>query len=159
MLGNLSASLWSMLRSIVRISMSFLVRCISPFCRSSRVLESSDFALESDGEDIVAATRAAMAAASFGGPLFDPSGSPLSLSLFPFSPPSLAANKSFRNCGVSIAGIAGTSGSLSSETRAVMDLTLSDAVSKISCTVSWAEFIQAPVFCLTSNRLRMKDSD
>ena len=35
MLGSFNASLWSMLMSMDRISMSFLVRCMSPFCRPS----------------------------------------------------------------------------------------------------------------------------
>jgi hypothetical protein len=50
------------------ISISFLVRCISPLCLASNpfVSDSSD-AFESDREDRVAAIRAAIAALSSGG--------------------------------------------------------------------------------------------
>ena len=79
-LGNLRASLWSILRSMLRICISFFVRCISPFCARSPKVSST---LESDGDAIVAATSAAMAAGStFGERLLEsaPPESPLSLS-------------------------------------------------------------------------------
>lgn len=56
-------SLWSMLSSIVLISMSFLVRYMRPFCVASGPLLSG---LESEGADNVAATRAAIAVLSSG---------------------------------------------------------------------------------------------
>ena len=76
-LGSLSASLWSMLSSILRISINFLVRCMSPFCCESIswLLELSDLAFGSDGDDMVAATRAAIVAFSVGGRFFELPGS------------------------------------------------------------------------------------
>lgn len=146
MLGNLSASLWSMLKSILRISINFFVKCIRPFLLASmsRELESSGFALESDGDDIVAARSAAMAASSVGGRfLAPPSSRP---SCFSSLLPSLAANRSFRNCGVSRAG------SLISDTREETDLRPSEADSRRSDAVSWAEDTHALVDFLNSGK-------
>lgn len=145
MLGSLRASLWSILRSMLRISMSFRVRCMRPFWRPSDPFPfESSVAFESDGEDIVAATKAAIAASSLGDRFLLPDPAPSSLlSLpLPFSFPSLAAKRSFKNCGVSRFG---RFGSLTSETRDETDLRPSEAVSNISETVSCAEVIQPPV--------------
>jgi len=93
---------------------------------------------------MVAATRAAMAAPSPSGFLedfFDPA-SPFLLS--PPSGPSLAENKSLRNCGVS------NEGSLTDEAAAESDLKPSEAVSRASAAVSLAVLIQACDFSFSS---------
>lgn len=99
---------------------------------------------ESEGEDIVVATRAAIAASSppgFPEGLLDPA-SPL---LSPWSPgPCLAENKSLRNWGAS------NEGNLTAEAAAERDLRPSEAVSKASAAVSLAVSIQACDFCLNS---------
>ncbi len=130
MLGSLSASLWSMLSNILRISISLRVKCMSPSrCKSNE----ASVGLESEGDDIVAAMSAAIAALSFGGLLGLPEESPLSSSVFCLSFCSLAVNISFKNCGVSTEG---NSGSLSSEKRAATVFIPSEAVSNASVTVS-----------------------
>src|SRR5258708_39975359 len=63
MLGSFRVSLWSMLSNTDRISINFLVRCIKLLLSPPN---SSLFSLESDGDDRVAATNAATAAASSG---------------------------------------------------------------------------------------------
>jgi hypothetical protein len=93
---------------------------------------------------MVAATRAAMAASSPSGfpeDFFDPA-SPL----LPPSPsePSLAENKSLRNCGAS------NEGNLTADAAAESDLRPSEAVSRASAAVSLAVLIQAWDFCLSS---------
>ena len=137
MLGSLSASLWSMLMSMVRISMSFLVRCIKPFWRASPVSSSESRAYDSEAERDVAAIMAARAAAS------SPSGrlledDPESSSLRPRPFPPDDEKISFKNWGVS------NSGSLTSDIRSETVLTASEAVSKtsviVSCTVENTSF-------------------
>jgi len=108
-------------------SISFLMRCISPF-----VPDSSD-AFESDGEDRVAAIRAAIAAFSSGGRRVE--DSPCESLSHDFSPFSIDANRSLRNWGVSM------SCNLTSGMRDETDLMPSEAESVRS--VAWREDIQA----------------
>jgi len=130
MLGSLSASLWSMLSNIVRISISLRVRCMSP---SRCEFDEESVSLESEGDDIVADMSAAIAALSFGGLLELSEEFPFSSSVFCLSFSSLAMNISFRNCGVSTEG---NSGSLSLEKRSATVFIPSEAVSNASVTVS-----------------------
>jgi hypothetical protein len=140
---------------MVLISINFFVKCMSPFCLES-VCMSSKFELtfESEGEDIVAATRAAIAAPSspLGGRfrLLEPS----SPSFLPLPLPSKDPMKSFRNWGVSITGRWGSS---TSDTRAETDLRVSDAASKTSVAVSCTEFIHAVEVFLNSARKHMSN--
>lgn len=129
-----------MLNNILLISMSFLVRCINPFCLASS--EMSFF--ESEGEDMVAATSAAIAASSFGERPFLLS---FSSSSFRFRSPSLPPEKrSFKNCGVSSAG------SWISDTAALTDFNPPEAVSNMPWAVSCAVFIHSFVVFLTSEK-------
>jgi len=138
-LGSFRVSLWSILSNMVRISINLRVRCISPFCRGSELSRS-----ESKGDDMVVATRAAMAASSPSGlpeGLLDPA-SPL-LSLSP-SEPSLVEKKSLRNWGAS------NDGNSTAEAAAESDLRPSEAISRASAAVSLAVLIQACDCCLSS---------
>src|ERR1700691_5317395 len=139
-----------MLSSMLRISINFFVKCISPFCLESEFASSEfELAWESDGEDMVAATRAAIAAPSspFGGRFRlleppPPSSSPVLL-------PSKDAIKLFKNWGVSTLGKVGSS---TSEPRAETDFKASEAESNTSVAVSWTEFIHAEEVFLNSTR-------
>ena len=119
--------------------MSLRVRCMSPFCRRSELGLS-----ESEGDDIVAATRAAIAVPSPSGfpeDFLDPASSRVSPSP---SAPSLDEKRSLRNCGVS------KEGNLTAEAAEDSDLRPSEAVSKASVAVSLAVLIQDCDFCLSS---------
>jgi len=139
MLGSFRVSPWSILSNIDRISINLRVRCMSPFCRRSELDRS-----ESEGDDMVAATRAAIATSS-------PSGLPedfLEPASFPLPPsasePSLAENRSLRNCGASNAG------KLTAEAAADNDLRPPEAVSRASAAVSLAVSIHFCDFSLSS---------
>ena len=119
---------------------------MSPFCRRSELGRS-----ESEGEDMVAATRAAMAASS---PPGFPEGFLDSPSVFPPpspSEPSLAENRSLRNCGDS------REGNFMADAAADNDLKPSEAVSRASAAVSLAVLIQACDFCLSSAHKKILD--
>ena len=124
---------------MVRISINLRVRCISPFCWGSELDLS-----ESEGDDTVAPTRAAIIASSPSGfleDLFDP----VSVLLLPLSSElSLAENKSLRNSGAS------NEGNWTADAAAESDLKPSEAVSKASAAVSLAVLIQACDFNLSS---------
>ena len=135
MLGSFNESLWSMLRSILLISISFLVRCIRPFWRASNPSLVPEE--ESDGADMVAATSAAMAASSSGDRFrFLPCCSPLEEESL-LSPPVSSAllKRPLINCGVS--------GSLTSGSWDWTDLSLSDAVPITSDAASFIVDIQS----------------
>ena len=122
-----------------RISINLRVSPISPFCRGSELDLS-----ESEGDDMVAPTRTAIAASSpsgFRDDLLDPASL-----LLPSSPsgPSLAENKSLRNCGAS------NEGSWTVDAAAERDLRPSEAVSRASVAVSLAVLIHACDFCFSS---------
>ena len=138
-LGSFRVSLWSILSNMVRISINLRVRCISPFCWGSE----RDLS-ESEGDDTVAPTRAAIIASSPSGfleDLFDP----VSVLLLPLSSElSLAENKSLRNSGAS------NEGNWTADAAAESDLKPSEAVSKASAAVSLAVLIQACDFNLSS---------
>ena len=99
---------------------------------------------ESEGDDMVVARRAAIAASSPFGFREDLVG-PASLSRSPSpSEPSLAEKRSLRNCGAS------NEGNWTADAAAESDLRPSEAVSRASAAVSLAVSIQACDFCFSS---------
>lgn len=143
-----------MLNSIVRISISFLVRCISPLSPPLDPNEdgssiSSMVICESDGEARVAATRAAMAEGSGSGFLPFPLSWPPEDSPWDEDPSSLPLpeKRSFRNWGVSNLGIC------TPATEPCTDLRPSEAVSKMSVAVSLTLFIH-PSDCFLNSKHR-----
>lgn len=112
---------------------------MSPFCRRSELDRS-----ESEGEDMVAATRAAMAASSPSGFPEDFLDSPSLLLPPPPLEPSLVENRSLRNSGAS------NEGSFTVEAAVDSDLRPSEAVLRASAAVSLAVLIQACDFSLSS---------
>jgi len=139
-LGSFRLSRWPTLSNMVRISINLRVRCVSPFCRRSE----PDLS-ESEGDEIVAATRAAITASSPSGTLEDLfDRAPPFLSPSP-SYPSFAENKSWRNRDAS------KWGNRMAETVAERVSRPPEAVSSASAAISFAASIASTAISLATS--------